>query len=76
MKILGVANESREPERPNGVGRSYLCGRARNKSTRKSCKHCFQRICPYHLKYICIECSDGVKHQMIKNKLKHNIIII
>lgn len=59
MKMLGlVEDELRLSERPKGIGRCYLCGQARNKSTRKSCERCFKWTCPDHLKYICIVCCD------------------
>lgn len=36
MKILGLVEDTPIlSERPKGIGRCYLCGRARNKSTRK-----------------------------------------
>lgn len=36
--LLSIQEEPPVPrERPVGVGKCYLCGRARNKSTRKTC---------------------------------------
>ncbi|XP_029341493.1 piggyBac transposable element-derived protein 4-like [Acyrthosiphon pisum] len=59
MKILGLVEDTHIlSERPKGIGRCYLCGRARNKSTRKSCERCYKWVCPDHLKYICIGCCD------------------
>lgn len=64
IKILSLGeNEPRLSERPKGIGRYYLCGRARNKSTRKSCERCFKWVCPDHLKYICVECCDQQKNE-------------
>lgn len=49
MKILGIVEDIPIlSERPKGIGRCYLCGRARNKSTRKSCERCYKWVCPDH----------------------------
>lgn len=53
MKMLGLVEDTPILSvRPKGIGRCYLCGRARNKSTRKSCERCYKWVCPDHLKYI------------------------
>lgn len=46
------------PQRTAVQGRCYLCGRARNKTTRKSCFKCNKWACLDHLKSVCVECVD------------------
>ncbi|KAG8324940.1 hypothetical protein J6590_079588 [Homalodisca vitripennis] len=38
-----------QPPRAATTGRCYLCGRARNKTTRKSCSKCYKWVCVDHL---------------------------
>lgn len=40
------------------VGRCYICGRAKDKSTRKSCVRCRRKVCPEHSALVCRECLD------------------
>lgn len=47
-----------QPPRTATTGRCYLCGRARNKTTRKSCIKCHKWVCVDHLQSVCIECLD------------------
>jgi len=43
IKMLGLVEDTPIfSECPKGIGRCYLCGRARNKSTRKSCERCYK----------------------------------
>lgn len=50
-----------QPEqRPSGSrGRCRICGRSRNKTTRKSCVKCQNWVCPDHSVNICIECNES-----------------
>lgn len=54
-----------EDERPrelyvrnSTIGRCHICGRGRNKSTRKWCSTCNQWTCPGHLKQVCFNCTE------------------
>lgn len=47
-----------QPQRTAVQGRCYLCGRARNKTSRKSCFKCNKWVCLDHLKSVCAECAD------------------
>lgn len=62
-KLLGIEKETQtaktlKTKRPGGVEKCYLCGRARNKSTRNSCETCYKWVCSDHLKYICDCCYN------------------
>lgn len=71
MKILGLVEDTPcLSERPKGIGRCYLCGRARNKSTRKTRERCYKWVCPDHLKYICIGICIVVMKNCVKNHHK------
>lgn len=59
--LLGVPDIlPEEHTRPQVIGRCYLCGRARNKSTRKSCSRCMKWICPGHAntEVLCLNCAN------------------
>ncbi|KAG8266270.1 hypothetical protein J6590_076233 [Homalodisca vitripennis] len=36
-----------------GKGRCYLCGRARNKTSRKKCVKCLGWVCADHMRQVC-----------------------
>lgn len=58
-RLLGIQEDPPVPrERPVGVGKCYLCGRARNKSTRKTCEVCLRWVCPDHQKTVCNDCIE------------------
>lgn len=57
--FLKVEECHADPPPVHGVlGRCHLCGRARNKSTRKRCFQCTKWVCPEHQKSVCNECAD------------------
>lgn len=63
-KLLGI--EDPQPQRlipDNRVGRCYRCGRQRDRSTRKSCNGCGQKICPDHSKQVCDICFEHLQGQ-------------
>lgn len=61
--FLGISNVESQPTnsgttRKSSVGRCFDCGRARNRSTRKTCNTCSKFICPDHYKIVCMSCSE------------------
>lgn len=63
-RLLGIQEDPPVPrERPVGVGKCYLCGRARNKSTRKTCEVCLRWVCPDHQKTVCNDCIEQIVSQ-------------
>ncbi|XP_046658756.1 piggyBac transposable element-derived protein 4-like [Homalodisca vitripennis] len=59
-RILGIEEPRRQPiPQDNRVGRCYLCGRARDKSTRKCCDKCGYKICPDHSSLVCHSCLNS-----------------
>ncbi|XP_069704477.1 piggyBac transposable element-derived protein 4-like [Periplaneta americana] len=61
-QLLGIPQTSQEEgTRPGGIGRCYMCGRTRNKSTRQSCFQCLKRICPTHSDVICLNCVEEMR---------------
>lgn len=58
-KLLLHLDEEAPPEQPAGEkGRCYLCGRARNKTSRKFCSKCKKWVCPDHQKSVCNQCLE------------------
>ncbi|XP_022200150.2 piggyBac transposable element-derived protein 4-like [Nilaparvata lugens] len=56
-KILGIEEPQRQPVPKNDkVGRCLLCGRARDRSTRKCCDLCGHKVCQEHSQIVCITC--------------------
>lgn len=46
-------------DRPAGSrGRCHICGRAKNKTTRRSCTKCHLWVCPGHCFDVCNECLE------------------
>lgn len=68
--LLKISNQVPEEieNRNSTTGRCHLCGRARNKTTRKSCSNCNRWTCPAHLKLICMNCADKQQHSFISNE--------
>lgn len=57
--LLGVQVEPvHQVEHRGSRGRCYLCGRSRNKSTRRFCLKCAQWICPEHSNDVCTSCIN------------------
>nr|CAI5839665.1 unnamed protein product [Callosobruchus analis] len=57
--LLGTQEQAAvrpQRERTGSLGRCHLCGRARNKSTRRFCKKCGDWVCPDHANDICFSC--------------------
>lgn len=59
-RLLGIDEIPRQPlPQDNKVGRCFLCGRARDKSSRKSCQLCGYKVCQEHSSVICRSCFDN-----------------
>lgn len=57
--LLQIEEEAAPPVRPETEkGRCYLCGRARNKTSRKFCSKCYKWVCPDHQKSVCDQCLE------------------
>nr|CAI5824751.1 unnamed protein product [Callosobruchus analis] len=57
--LLGTQEEAAvrpRRARAGSLGRCHLCGRARYKSTRRSCKKCGDLFSPDHANDICFSC--------------------
>lgn len=58
LKIEEEAQD-RQPQAAQGTatkGRCFLCGRARNKTSRKRCATCSNWVCADHMKNVCTRC--------------------
>lgn len=66
-KLLHIQPEPipENAERRSSVGRCYLCGRQRNKSTRKWCHTCGKWVCPVHIKEVCLRCSEDPQEETL-----------
>lgn len=57
--LLRIPEEPPVPREQAGtVGKCFLCGRRRNKSTRKTCEKCQRWVCPDHQKSVCDDCYE------------------
>lgn len=57
--LLGIVDPPVQPQpKHSSMGRCFLCGRARNKTTRKTCEKCYNWVCPDHQKSICNTCYE------------------
>lgn len=57
--LLHIPEEPPVPRVQAGtVGKCFLCGRNRNKSTRKTCDKCQKWVCPDHQKCVCDDCYE------------------
>nr|CAH7732627.1 unnamed protein product [Callosobruchus chinensis] len=55
--LLEIPEEPAPEKEKNGSrGRCYICGRARNKTTRKRCVRCSNWTCVSHLRDVCENC--------------------
>lgn len=60
-RILGIEELPRQPlPQDNKVGRCFLCGRQRDRSTRKCCQMCGHRVCPEHCTVACLTCFTNM----------------
>lgn len=60
--LLGIQNQE-VPDTsciraPRSRGRCHICGRSRNKISRRYCKKCDKWVCPDHSKDVCAECFE------------------
>lgn len=56
QELMNVRQEDKTGLR----GRCYICGRGRNKTTRKYCVKCSMWTCVSHLKDVCENCIENV----------------
>lgn len=57
--FLGIEEEVAAVQPPtSAMGRCFLCGRSRNKTTRRTCSKCNHWVCPEHQKIVCASCTE------------------
>ncbi|XP_030758825.1 piggyBac transposable element-derived protein 4-like [Sitophilus oryzae] len=58
--LVGVQDEPTPQEDKTGSrGRCFVCGRSRNKTTRRWCVKCGKWACGDHLKDVCVDCYEN-----------------